>query len=175
MALTGTPGTGKSVTSRLLGPRFAVTEVGDLANTLGASSGRGRARTVDLRRLARRMPRQPERPTVIVGHLAHLLPVSRAVLLRCHPLVLRQRLGRRRSLTSLERKENLVAEAIDLVRWEVEERGIPVQEIDATRRTPDSVARSVRMALDATVLPPGRRVDWLADPRVTEELLRGFR
>ena len=120
------------------------------------------------------MPAHPPRPTVVVGHLSHLLPVDRVLLLRCHPVELARRLARRRSISLRERRENLVSEAIDLIRWEVEASGRSVLEVDTTRRSPVEVARECERRLASRRRGPSPRVDWLADRRVTEELLRGF-
>jgi adenylate kinase len=174
VALTGTPGTGKSAVGRALRRGWTVLEVGVLARRLGAARGRGRQVTVDLARLRARMPPHPARPTVIAGHLSHLLPVDRVILLRCHPVELARRLARRRSLTARARRENLVSEAIDLIRWEVEASGRSAVEIDTTRRSPGSVARECERQLASARPGRSRRVDWLADRRVTAELLRGF-
>ncbi|HEV2449579.1 MAG TPA: AAA family ATPase [Thermoplasmata archaeon] len=175
IALTGTPGTGKSSVARALGRRWPSLEVSDLARSVGAARGSGRAVTVDLERLRAQMPTRPARPTVLVGHLAHLLPVGRVLLLRCHPLELSRRLSRRRSLSPRARRENLVSEAIDLIRWEVAAEGKSALEVDTTGRAPASVARECSRLLGGTAPCAPPRVDWLADPRVTEELLRGFR
>jgi adenylate kinase len=174
VALTGTPGTGKSAVGRALRPSWSVVEVGELARRLGAARGRGRQVTVDLSRLRARMPPHPVRPTLVVGHLSHLLPVDRVLLLRCHPVELARRLASRRSLSPRARRENLVSEAIDLIRWEVEAAGRSALEVDTTGRTPGSVARECERRLASRRAGRSRRVDWLGDRRVTEELLRGF-
>lgn len=174
-ALTGTPGTGKSTIARSLARPWDTIEVASLARKVGAARGSGRGVTVDLDRLRDRMPARPERPTVVVGHLAHLLPVDRVLLLRCHPLELSRRLSRRRSFSARARRENLVSEAIDLIRWEAEAAGRGALEVDTSGRSPLSVARECSRLLSAARPRAPPRVDWLADPRVTEELLRGFR
>jgi adenylate kinase len=172
MALTGTPGSGKSRVATELGPNWGAVEVGDLAVQRGfGRRGRGTVR-VDLRGLRRSLAaNSAAAPGVLVGHLAHLMPVEGAIVLRCHPLVLRSRLVAASRGTPADRQENYVAEAIDLVAREARERRLPVWEIDTTRRTPRSIAHQVERILRDRTRVPGRPIDWLADPRVTAHLL----
>jgi adenylate kinase len=172
MALTGTPGSGKSRVAAVLDPKWGAVEVGDLAVERGfGRRARGQVR-VDLPALRRYLSSgSAAAPGVLVGHLAHLLPVEGAIVLRCHPLVLRSRLVAASRGTPTDRQENYVAEAIDLVAREARERRLPVWEVDTTRRTPSSVARQVERILRNRASVRGRSIDWLADPRVTAHLL----
>lgn len=172
-ALTGTPGTGKSTVARLLPDRLRAIEVGDLARALGTARGSGRSTEVDIAALARalRRPRPELRYDVLVGHLAHLLPVRGAIVLRCQPLELDRRLRRARRGTAASRFENVVCEATDLVLGEARDARLDVVEIDTTRRSPAGIAREVVGLLDGRRARRGATVDWLADPTVTEYLL----
>ena len=174
IALTGTPGTGKSSASRLL-PYDEPIEVRDLALRLGAGKRTGRHHVeVDLTRLISsfRRHRSAHPAGLVVGHLAHLLPVQYTIVLRCHPLELRARLRRARRPARAIR-ENLLAEALDVVLVEALGRGTPVYEIDTTRRRPSEVARLVGRVIVRRPAARYGEVRWLADPRVTEQLLRG--
>ncbi len=173
IALAGTPGTGKSAVARRLGgsPRFI--EVGDLARRLGCARGRGRGVEVDLERLSRRISEgaAPE-VEVVVGHLAHLLPVRRVILLRCDPVELARRLGRARRGRPRDRAENALAEALDVLRVEAARLRRPVAEVDTTGRPVAAVAREVAGLLSGRPRRRPPRVDWLAEPGVTDYLLR---
>ncbi len=173
VALTGTPGVGKSTVARRLGAAVAAVEVADLAVQLGVARRRSRGVEVDLPRLRAALRRARGRPPadVLVGHLAHLLPVREAIVLRCRPDELLRRLRRGRRGTAVQRRENAESEAVDLVLVEALERGLRVYEIDTTGRTVAAVAREVVQRLRRG--GPGRHgiVDWLADPVVTEDLL----
>jgi adenylate kinase len=175
VALTGTPGVGKSSVARRLAPGLRSVEVSHLARREGAATGRGRSLVVDLRRLraALSRPGALDGLDLVVGHLAHLLPLPRAIVLRCHPLELRERLQRGRRGSRADRQANFVAEATDAVLVEALSLGREVVEVDTTGRTVSDVARRVRASLRARAGRGAAAVDWLADPAVTEHLLDG--
>lgn len=173
VAITGTPGTGKSAVARRIGRTLRVIEVAELARDVGAARGRGRNVEVDLDVLVRRLRREGtlDRFDAVVGHLAHLLPVSEVIVLRCHPVELLRRLQRARRGSPADRQENLVCEATDLVLAEALATRRPVFEIDTTGRSVTSVASEVRHRIVSGGPPRTGRIDWLADPRVTAHLL----
>jgi adenylate kinase len=170
-ALSGVPGTGKSRTARELGRRYRVIEVAELARQWGLARADRGGLEVDLTAVRRRFRDRPPDADVIVGHLAHLLPIRDVIVLRCRPLELLARLRRARRGTPEDRHANFVAEALDVVLVEALGPGRRVWEIDTTRRSPGAVARAVRRTMSER--PPPRRgtVDWLADPSVTAHLL----
>jgi adenylate kinase len=154
-----------------LGLEVRSVEVGDLAVSWGLARRSAGGWTVDLERMKRRFRRTPPRVDLVVGHLAHLLPVRDVIVLRCHPEALRARLARSRRGSPRDRRENYIAEALDVVLVEAVRPGRRVWEVDTTHRPPPEVARAVKRLL--RLRPPSRygRVDWLADPRVTAHLL----
>ncbi len=177
VALTGTPGTGKSVVARALRPRWPSVEVGPWAASIGLARKIPGGFEVDLARLRRSMLRGTAiAPTrLLVGHLSHLLPVRSVVVLRCHPDELRRRLAKARRGTAPERAENCVAEAIDLILLESVRPGRRVYEIDTTGRSVPAIAREVDRRLSQGGPSDYGRVDWLADAAVTEHILAGSR
>lgn len=125
LALTGTPGTGKTAVGRALaGGGVHVVEVSQAARRLGAVTGydrRRRTSEVDVGRLGRELGRELEGTTgdlVLAGHLAHHLAhdldVDAAVVLRCPPSVLARRL-RRRKWPDAKVRENACAEALGVI------------------------------------------------------------
>jgi adenylate kinase len=176
IALTGTPGTGKSAAARALRSGWPFREVRDLALAAGAARPlRDGTVEVDLAALWRRFPEPPAPTAFLVGHLAHLLPVGSVVLLRCHPLEVERRLRRRRGLTAAQRYENLASEAIDVLLAEVRDAGLPFLQVDTTRRSPQGTARLIERWASGGMVPERPPPDWLADPRVSARLLQGPR
>jgi adenylate kinase len=172
IALTGTPGTGKSSVARELRPLRTV-EVADLACAWGLARTIPGGVEVDLPRLVRhaRNPRALDHFDVVVGHLAHLLPLRDVVVLRCDPIELDRRLRRAHRGSAATQAQNVAAEATDVIRWEATGPGRRVYQVDTTGRSSSTVAHAVRAF--ARSRRPGRaiRVDWLSDPRVTDYLL----
>jgi len=173
VALTGTPGTGKSSVARALAPRFRSVEVGDLAIALGAGRPRAGGVEVDLRLLRLRLTRSKALNGIdlVVGHLAHLLPVRDVIMLRCRPTELERRARHARRGSPAERRENFVAEATDVILLEAMRPGRRVWEVDTTGRTVPEVARAVARRLRHRGASDYGSVDWLADRRVTAHLL----
>lgn len=172
VAITGTPGTGKSTVARGLPAAWPAVEVGDIAVALGAGTRRRKEVLVDLTALAPalRQSRLGGR-LVLVGHLAHFLPVRDVVVLRCDPRELGRRLARAGRGTATDRQENVAAEATDVVLLEAIRPGRRIWEVDTTGRPPAEVTREVARLLRRR--PPSRygTVDWLSEPGVTDYLL----
>ena len=139
MALTGTPGTGKTAIAdelvRAAGAvgdlDVAVLHMNDLVlATPGAVLGRDEERDsleVDLRAVDRSLKSGWSRGTakgrilILEGHLSHLIDVDHAIVLRCHPEVLRARLEGR-GYAPAKVAENIEAEAIDVITIEAVDR-----------------------------------------------------
>lgn len=162
--------------ARRLARRRVVGEVSELAIEVGAGRPLEHGVEVDLARLSRYLRTgRGGLPEVLVGHLSHLLPVRDVIVLRCHPVELAARLDRARRGTALERRENVEAEATDVILLEALALGRRVWEVDTSGRTAESVARTVARLLSTRPPPRVGRVDWLADPAVTDYLLRPAR
>lgn len=209
LALTGTPGTGKSSAARALqelgyswGKPLEIWEVGDLARALDrgyrvwsryvigpghleakpphtrhgpSHSGppkevRRKSIPVDMGRLARILRKRPaDLPRLLlVGHLAHLLPVDAILLLRCNPLEIGRRL-RLRGDGEEDVRQNMEAEWTDVILFETVGGRIPIFEHDATPETPRETARWVERVLRGKEVAGHGTVDWLgkSPPEVT--------
>lgn len=173
MALTGTPGTGKSTTARVLAQRHSTVEVGELARRLGYGRRAPEGVTVDLEPLVRKLRRDRSAigSDLVVGHLAHLLPIRDVVVLRCHPRELERRLARAGRSSADDRKENVLAEAIGVITAEAVSRRRTVFEVDTTGKGPSRVAREVERWMNGPRPARWGRIDWLRDRTVTDRLL----
>jgi len=151
LALTGTPGTGKtSVTDLLAGddePSVDLEPVhlNELVEREGLYERVDEERdsyVADLDALTDRLDGRDD--VLIESHLAHHLPADRVVVLRCHPEELERRLTEREA-NDAEIAENAESEALDVVLAEAVDRHGPdsVYEIDTTDRSPAAVARDV--------------------------------
>lgn len=143
VALTGTPGVGKTTVATLAAAEgWTVVDVKAWARAEGsvvAYDEADQADVIDVQHLARRMPKGDR--LLFEGHLSHLLPVDQAWLIRCDPRVLRPRLEAR-GYPAAKVRENLEAEALDLLLSEAMDHAPRVIQRDGTRRTPQALFQS---------------------------------
>ena len=114
---------------------------------------------VDVEALAAKLD-VPTKVAFVKGHYAHRMFVNLIVVLRCHPQELWRRLQARG--WPLEKiRENVEAEAIDVVLQEAVAQGPPVFEVDTTDTSAETAARGVLDVLQGKVAghEPGR-LDW---------------
>ena len=175
LALTGTPGVGKSTVAKSLrGEGFDVVDGNAFARRHGCLVGVDAARRsqiVDPVRVGRALRglRTSDRVRVLDSHWAHAVPLMDAALvLRLRPARLRARLLRRR-WNAAKVRENLEAEALDIILQECVQRfGVRrVGELDTTGRSARAIAARIVRVLRA----PERelikleigRIDWSED------------
>jgi adenylate kinase len=160
-ALTGTPGVGKTSVSSLV-RSVQVLSVNVLAEAADAVVGFDEARDtkeVDVDKLAE-VVRRIEGDALIEGHLSHLLDVDVAIVLRCSPGVLKERL-KAKGWNGSKVMENVEAEAVDVILVEALESVPVVCEIDVTSMRVEDVAVAVEKILagESEKYPVGN-VDW---------------
>jgi len=173
--VTGTPGTGKTTTSRLLARELRVSYLDprSLLRHKGIDYVYDRNRrtlVVSLKRLRNALCKRAARVDhglVIDSHIALETDVQprlvRAIVLRCDPLVLERRLERKRWSKS-KIGENLLAEILDVCLWDaVKAYGWNrVLEIDTTRESTRHVVQRVMKDLEKKRVQKQPQVDWLS-------------
>lgn len=166
VAITGTPGTGKSTTCTVLSSRgYAVIDLDDLARREGLVVGRDPVRgtdEIDVDALRERI-RVPAKIAFLKSHYSHFMDVNLALVLRCRPSVLRVRLEAR-GWPAEKVRENVEAEAIDVITQEAVGRLPFVYEVDATDQTVDRTADAILAILQGKTEghEPGS-VDWSSE------------
>jgi adenylate kinase len=99
---------------------------------------------------------------VVESHLAHLLPADRIVVLRCQPEELERRLDER-GVDERKMTENAESEAIDAILAETVERYSTenVYEIDTTDLTPVEVGKEIGRVIAGERAPSAGTVSFL--------------
>jgi adenylate kinase len=173
VAVSGTPGTGKSVFARALARKLDARLV-DLNSLIKRKKlfnldvdGVRIASLRGMRDEFVKIMKNSNSSIVAEGLLAHLLPtklLTHAIVLRTRPRVLEKRL-RARKYSNAKLRDNLEAEALSIILWEaVQEHGAAkVYEIDTTGIKVSTAVGMFLKALDGrTSLRPGK-IDWLEE------------
>jgi adenylate kinase len=158
--ITGTPGTGKSSTARELALRGA--RVLHLSETTGRYEiGKDGFRDTIIIDEERWIDEFVPFDGIVEGHLAHLLPCDRIVVLRCRPDILAGRL-RERGYGPDKVKENALAEALDVILIETMEFFPPEQvyELDTTDKIIQECADQVEQFFRGKIPPSSGSLDW---------------
>ncbi|WP_134672180.1 adenylate kinase family protein [Halorussus marinus] len=163
VAVTGTPGTGKTSAVEALDTDLDVVHLNELIREADLWTERDADRdslVADLDAVRERLAGREE--LLVESHLAHNLDVDRVVVLRCHPEELRRRLTERGEADE-KAAENAESEALDVILSEaVAEHGIEnVYEIETTDRTPEEVAGEIAAVLAGEREPSAGEVDYL--------------
>jgi len=181
IALTGTPGIGKTSTSKVLEENnFEVVDLNKIAIEndflLGTDKDRN-SKIVDIERLNEyTVEKYGQKDIVFIeGHLSHLLKsVDKVIVLRCRPNELRKRLSYK-DWKKEKVKENIDAEILDIILCETidihSEKNI--FEIDTTNESAKDVAKSI-MEITKSGFRHMKRynignIDW------SEEILNDFK
>jgi adenylate kinase len=163
VAVTGTPGTGKTTAVERADTPLSVVHLNEVIRERrfdrGTDEDRG-SLVADLDAVAAWLG---DRDDVLVeSHLAHHVDADRVVVLRCHPDELERRL-RERGEAESKARENAEAEMYDVVLSEaVETHGLDrVYEVDTTDREPSAVAGAIERVVAGEREPTAGEVDFL--------------
>jgi adenylate kinase len=162
LAVTGTPGTGKTTATDLVDSDLDVVHLNELIRREGLYSEVDEERdsvVADLDAVATRLEGRDD--VIVDSHLSHHLEVDDVVVLRCEPTELERRL-RQRGASDAKVTENAESEALDVVLSQaVEAHGTEhVYEIDTTDRTPETVAAEIERVIAGERPPTAGTVDF---------------
>jgi adenylate kinase len=163
VAVTGTPGTGKTTATDELSTPLDVVHLNDVIKREGLTTGRDDQRetlVADVDALSDRLAEYDD--VLFESHLAHLFDADRVVVLRAHPETIESRLSERgESAQSVT--ENAESEALDIVLTEAVDRHgeDSVYEIDTTDETPSAVAAAIEAVIDGERDPSAGTVSFL--------------
>ena len=162
MALTGTPGTGKTAAAEALrGRGLEVRSLRDIAHENGFVGGRDEedgSDIIDVERMREFVKHWEGGDRIIEGHLSHWLETDVNIVLRCDPEVLRKRLEAR-DYTEKKVLENVRAEVIDVVFAEAMENNPKTYQLDTTSMEPGETASRITAILEEE--DAGDGVSWL--------------
>ena len=147
VAVTGTPGTGKTTVARLLADELDA-EYFDVTGAVrdGASAGYDEERGVPVADIDDLRDATPD-DAVLDGHLSHHLEPDAVVVLRCRPDVLRSRLEER-GWDEKKIRENVESETLDIVLAEAVGMDASVFEFDTTEAAPEETVENIVRALE---------------------------
>ena len=179
IALTGTPGTGKTSISKVLEKKgFEILNLNQIAcekDFLIGNDIERDSKIVDVEKFDDYIKNNYSRRDIIIeGHLSHLLKnIDKIIVLRCHPDKLSENLTKK-GWTKEKIKENLEAEIIDIILCEAAELHPKEQifEINTTGKSIDFIATSIFELINTKFKNMKKykigKIDW------SEEILKEF-
>lgn len=154
IALTGTPGVGKSTVARILRKKgykvLALNRVIIKRKLVKSFDKKRKSWVVDLEKIEKYLEKVENKNKIIIldSHISHLLNVDFTIVLRCSPHELEKRLRKKRWKKE-KIQENVEAEIIDLISLEAEQKlgKNKIIEIDTTGKSPEEVSREIEKIL----------------------------
>jgi len=180
VALTGTPGTGKSSVATLLQKHgYTIVRLHQFAKKYKCTDGIDTKRSsqlIDIDKLNNTIKKTFTTDTIVFfeGHLGHLLKaIDKVIILRCHPKKLKKRLMKKKwSIKKI--KENVDAETIDVILCETVALHSKenIFEIDTTQKTIEEIATIIIDIVKRNFQPTKPytigQIDW------TEEIFKEY-
>ena len=170
IAITGTPGVGKTTIAELFSEGdFTILSVKDLAKQYGCEGDfdeSTQSMDIDIHRLAEQFESNLLDDAIVDGHLSHFLEVDGIVILRCNPSVLQERLAKR-DYSESKIKANVEWEMIagtwsEIIEFELDQ---PILELDTTNCDPNEAYEKIIEWINDghSQGPIQTRIDWLAE------------
>jgi len=173
IAITGTPGTGKTYLAGELRSRgYEVLDINEYVKANGLLEEKDESRDtycVDVDSLDRSLEAYRAKGLIMIeGHYSHCVECDLAIVLRCAPDILAERL-KVRGYSQNKIKENVQAELLDVILCEASELDVPVFELDSSGDSVSGLADKTEYIIKGNTdkYRPGND-DW------TEELEKWF-
>ncbi len=146
ITLSGTPGTGKTQTSKTLVKKlnYRLININKYAKDKNLITGKDiyrKTQIIDEKKL-KKESKNIQDNTIIEGHLAHYCKSDITIILRTNPDTLRVRL-KKRHWPKKKIEENIDSEALDIILQEAVADNKNVFEIDTTKSTPQQTATTI--------------------------------
>lgn len=150
IAITGTPGVGKTTVSKVLGEKLGIkvidiTEVVKRYKLYTEKDEDMDSYVIDFDRLEDFIKEieKKEKNIILDGHVSHLLNPDYIIVLRCNPEIIKERLEKR-GYTTKKVLENIQAEILDVCLCESKGK---VYEIDTTGRDVEDIVSEIIEAI----------------------------
>ena len=183
VAISGTPGTGKTEVARVLVEKlneergvesWRLIDLNKMAEQKKLYSGYDKkrdCRIVDIDALSQEIGRIGDQDIVVESHYAHEMPADLIIILRANPGELRGRLIKK-SWKTAKVEENIMAEIMEVCKSEALETGKRVFEVDTTKKKPEKVAEEILSLIELT--PPKIEGDLKLPAEMKPEFRRPF-
>lgn len=162
IAVTGTPGVGKTTISKLLAEKLGYEYVNlrDYALEKGIGEMKENEFEIDVDELREAFGRDFKGKNVVAdGHLSHFLKADLVIVLRANPKLIAERL-KERGYGREKLGENVEAELVDVILVEALEENENVIEVDTTGKTPEEVVEEILNLIRRGVKRRVGIVDW---------------
>ncbi len=162
IAVTGTPGTGKTKVAKELALllSYKYVDLNKLAEEKGLVTGMDRERDSKIVDTEKFEELEIPENSVVDGHLSHFINANTIVVLRTRPDILKERL-KKRNWPQKKVQENVEAEILGVCAFEAYETGQKVLEIDTSKMSAKEVAKTIKKAIDNN--KDTKQIDWLED------------
>ncbi len=171
IAISGTPGTGKTVVSKIIAKKTGANliRIRDMIDEIPHEIDKKRDTfVVDTRDLQKAIKKKLKKgDNIIEGHLSHMLEADIIIILRTNPVELQKRL-KKKGWKKSKTDENVKAEILDSATIEaVQLHGRKkILEIDTSKKTAEQTAKAIEKVLNrfsrkkkVTKYQPGK-IDW---------------
>jgi hypothetical protein len=174
VAITGTPGTGKTEVAKALAKRmgwpwFSLNGIAEKGNFYKGCDKERMVKVVDIKKLKEEVNALAlqNRNIIIEAHYAHDMPCDVVIVLRTEASVLRKRMLAK-GFHAEKVAENMEAEMMEVIKDEAVAEHKNVYEIDTTKKTPSQAAQEIESII--------RNQTFLAkDLKLPQDMIMDFR